>query len=172
MINRGESMPEIINHKLKSIVFVGAVLLLVGSLLWAVQGKIRQLSQEKQYWQVQMDQIPSKNKEVNLPSLLDLPPLIEACQNEFKEQAVQVASANLDRFGEETKTSTDQGSGLSYALFHFKLKGSWSGIEAALKRIENIPDRTIQVQEVRLNSDSGDVVLKIYFYEPDKPSQP
>lgn len=172
MINRGESMPEAINDKLKYFVFVGVALLLMGAALWALQGKIQQLSQEKQYWQMQMEQTPSKVKEVNLPGLLDLPPLIDGCQNEFKEQAVQVISANLDRLGEETGKSPDQSSGLSYALFHFKLKGSWSGIEAALNRIENIPDRTIQVQEVRLNSESGDVVLKIYFYEPDKPSRP
>ncbi|WP_425807654.1 hypothetical protein ACHOLT_09815 [Desulfitobacterium sp. Sab5] len=154
---------------LKYLSLIAAAFLSIGSAVWSVQGKIHQLNGEKQYWQVQAEQIPSEAMKINLPGLLDLPTLIEECQDEFKEQAVQVVYANLDRIGEENNKSTGQSSGLNYALFHFKLKGSWSGIEAALNQIENSTNKSIQLQEVRLNSESGDVALKIYFYEPDKP---
>ncbi|WP_434511833.1 hypothetical protein [Desulfitobacterium sp. AusDCA] len=162
-------MSGIAMDNLKYLSLIAAAFLLIGSAVWSVQGKIHQLNGEKQYWQVQAEQLPLAAKSVNLPGLLDLPKLIEECQNIFKEQAIQVISANLDRLGEDNNKSAEQSSGLNYALFHFKLKGSWSGIEAALNKIEKNSGQSIQLQEVRLNSESSDVALKIYFYEPDKP---
>lgn len=164
------------NH-LKYLGVAGAAFVLIGVTYWPAQGQIRELEAEKQYWQGQQDRNPLKTQGAQLPHLLELPSIIEQCQGLFQERQVQVLSINLERLGEDSAESTgstgsEQTVSMSYALLHFKLQGSWDGIEAGLKQIETIPDQAIQLQEVRLNTKGGEIVMKIYFYEPDKPSLP
>lgn len=161
-------------QKYRYLVIIGVVILLMGMTYLPVQGKIRELRVEKEFWQGQVKQQPSKVQSVRLPTLLDLPSILEKCQSLFEEEQVRVVSVNLDRLEAVSgnPTGTDQPVSLSYALFHFKLLGSWSGIEASFQQLENIPDQAIEIQEVRLNPEGGDSILKIYFYEPDKPILP
>lgn len=162
------------NYHLRYLGIVGGALLLMGMTYWPIHSRNQELNVEKQYWQAQVElQRPEVQKPL-FPTLMDLPMIIEECQSVFQEENVQALAVNLDRIETESKDPmrTDQPTGLSYALFHFKLGGSWSGIEAAFQRFENISDQVIQIQEVRLNPEGGDSVLKIYFYEPDKPDLP
>lgn len=170
-------------NTLKYLGVAGAALVLIGVTYWPAQGQIRELETEKQYWQGQQGRNPLKTQAAQLPHLLDLPSIIEQCQGLFQERQVQVLSINLERLGEDSAESTgsagsagsagsEQTVNMSYALLHFKLQGSWDGIEAGLKQIETIPDQAVQLQEVRLNTKGGEIVMKIYFYEPDKPSLP
>lgn len=163
------------NHRLKYLVIVGVALFLMGMTYLPVKGKVQELKAEKELWQGQMKQQSSKGQSATLPTLLDLPSVLEECQSLFEEQSVHVVSVNLDRLEEASvnPTSADHSVGLSYALFHFKLLGSWNGIETSFQHLENISDQAIQIQEVRLNAEGGDSILKIYFYEPDKePDKP
>lgn len=160
-------------HRLRYLGIV-AGLLILGIIYFLIQDNNRELTAEKQYWQAQVESQHPEVQRVVYPNLLDLPKTIEECQSAFQEENVHILSVNLDRIETDDKNlkSADQSTALSYALFHFKLAGSWSGIETALQRLENITDQAIKIQEVRLNSEGGDLVLKIYFHEPDKPSQP
>ncbi|HVJ48901.1 hypothetical protein [Desulfitobacterium sp.] len=162
------------NHYLKYLGVVGGALFLTGMIYWPLYGNVQELKVEKHYWQAQVELPRPVAQSANLPKLLDFPTTIEECQRLFQEGNVQVLAVNLDRIEAERRnpTSTDQLSGLSYALFHFKLKGSWGGIETGFQRLENISNQAIQIQEVRLNPEGGDAILKIYFYEPDKPILP
>lgn len=162
------------NRHLKYGVIIGLALFLIGMTYVPVKGKTQALKTEKEFWQGQVTQQSSKTQNTILPTLLDLPSILEECQSVFEEERIHVVSVNLDRLegAGENLTSADHPGGLSYALFHFKLWGSWSGIEASFHRLENISDQAIQIQEVQLNAEGGDSILKIYFYEPDKPLLP
>lgn len=156
-------MRSIENHLLRYWGIVGGALILLGLVYYSIQSKNQVLIAEKQDWQAQVEFQRPEVQQAKISSLMDLPAIIEECQSVFQEQSAQVLSVNLDRI------ESDE---LSYALFHFKLRGSWSGIETAIQRLENLSVPVIQIQEVRLNPEGGDLVLKIYFYEPDKPAQP
>lgn len=145
----------------------------MGLVCWPSYAKIRELNLEKSYWQAQLELQRPGVQETVLPTLMELPTTIEACQQVFQEENVQVLTVNLDRIETESREALDeQDAGLCYALFHFKLSGSWKGIENAFQRLENVSDQIIHIQEVRLNPEGGDSVLKIYFYEPNKLDQP
>ncbi|AHF08628.1 hypothetical protein [Desulfitobacterium metallireducens] len=161
-------------HRLKYLVIVGGALFLMGLIYYPIHDKNQELNVERKYWQAQVELQRPEIQQVMFPTLMDLPTTIEECQRFFKEENVQVLSVNLDRIENESKDSisSDQPRRLSYALFHFKLAGSWSGIETAFQHLENNSDQAIQIQEVRLNPEGGESVLKVYFYEPDKPDSP
>lgn len=156
-------MRSVENHRLRYWGIVGGALLILTVAYFSIQSKNQELITEKQYWQTQVELQRSEVQQTKMTTLMDLPTIIEECQSIFQAESVQVLLVNLDRI--ETGE-------LSYALFHFKLRGSWSGIETTLQRLVNITDQVIQIQEVRLNPEGGDLLVKIYFYEPDKLSQP
>lgn len=162
------------NHHLRYLGIVSGALFLMGMTYWPIHDKNQKLNVEKKYWLAQVERQRPEVQKTSFPPLMDLPTTIEQCERFFQEENVQVLSVNLDRIMTVNKDpiSPGQPTGLSYALFHFKLAGSWSGIETAFQRLENISNQVIQIQEVRLNPEGGDSVLKIYFYEPDKPTPP
>lgn len=167
-------MLRVENQHLRYLGIVGGALLLMGMTYWPIHGRNQELNAEKQYWQAQVERQRPEVQKVMFPTLIDLPTTIEDCQRLFQEENVQVLSVNLDRIVTDSKNpmSTEKTTGLSYALFNFKLEGNWKGIETAFQRLEDISNQVIQIQEVRLNPEGGDLVLKIYFYEPDKPTPP
>lgn len=162
------------NHHRRYLGIVAGAILIMALTYYPIYDKSQELEVEKKYWQTQVELERPEVQQAMFPTLTGLPTTIEECQRLFQEENVQVLSANLDRIESENKApiSIDQPSVLSYALFHFKLRGSWSAIETVFHRLENAPDQVIQIQEVRLNPEGGDSVLKIYFYEPDKPTPP
>ncbi|MEL1135165.1 hypothetical protein AAC978_08255 [Desulfitobacterium sp. THU1] len=102
------------------------------------------------------------------PRLEDLLMTIDECVEMFRTENVSVRSYNLEDILEEGTNS----SLLHSALIRFKLQGTWQGIEKGLIRVESIRDQVIWVEEASLGKGGGEVLLKIYFVEPDNFSSP
>lgn len=148
----------------------GAVVgfLSLGALL-ALPDKQRsaELEQEKAYWaQVLAGQSPDMYEALSpvepqigeIPTIEQIPYLIDRCSNLLVAAGVEVTSFNVERFAEK---ETD-GSPLDYALLRIYLIGSWPEIEAGLKKLET-SNLAVRVEELHLDANGGDALLKIYF---------
>lgn len=127
--------------------------------------QIKSLRKEKTYWQ-QIQGIDLANKQRDaliaaIPTMDELPDVIEQCRSEFVKAGVEAAAFNVERFGERRKTGN--GADLDYSLVRVHLLGTWEGIVASLEKLEDNQSGKIHPQEVALDSEGGEVLLQIYF---------
>ena len=100
-------------------------------------------------------------KTTAIPTMDQLPDIIEQCRGAFVKEGVAVASLNVERFGEQRENI--HGVSLDYGLVRLQLKGTWEGIVTSLKALEETQVGNIHLQEVVLNTQGGEALLKIYF---------
>jgi len=100
-------------------------------------------------------------KTVAIPSMDQLPDIIEQCRGAFVKEGVAVLALNVERFGEQPKTA--DGASLDYGLVRLHLRGNWAGIVTSLKGLEATHDGNVHLQEVILNTQGGEALLRIYF---------
>lgn len=160
-------LPQLSLRSLKAIV-VGllACLILAFMVLWQpAYIKIQSLHKEKGVLLVQMNSaFIDGNSNVNLsliPTMDQLPDMIESCRSTFVKEGVNVIAFNVERFG--AKQETGKETSIDYALVRMRLHGQWSGIVSSLKALEEAQAVSIHVQEVVLDSTGGEVLLQIYF---------
>lgn len=127
--------------------------------------KVQTLKMERASWLVQMnsglaDENLSSNPAI-IPTIDQLPDMIETCQSAFVKEGVRVVAFNVERFGEKQKTGKE--ASIDYALVRVRLQGQWSSITSSLKALEEVQEVSIHVQEVVLASTGGEVLLQIYF---------
>jgi len=135
-------------------------------LLWQpAYHQLRSLQNEKTYWQHVMTagatNAKTESKQAAIPSMDQLPDIIEQCRGEFVREGVDVASLNVERFGERRETG--KGVSLDYGLVRLHLRGNWESIIKSLKALEEKPEGNIHLQEVILNPEGGETLLQIYF---------
>ncbi|ODA41718.1 hypothetical protein [Desulfosporosinus sp. BG] len=125
----------------------------------------RSLQKEKTYWQqvLRTGSVITKlqTKADIMPTMDQLPDIIERCQGEFDKERVDVVTLNVERFGERRETG--KGVGLDYSLVRFHLRGNWEGIVTSLKLLEETSVGNIHLQEVVLDAEGGEALLQIYF---------
>ena len=97
-----------------------------------------------------------------LPTMDQLPDLIEQCRGAFIKEGVTVAALNVERFGEQRETA--RGASLDYGLVRLQLSGPWEGIVTSLKALERTAQGNIHLQEVILKAEGGEALLQIYFF--------
>lgn len=98
---------------------------------------------------------------VAIPTMDQLPDIIEHCRGAFVKEGVVVSALNVERFGEQRDPAN--GASLDYGLVRLHLNGNWEGIVTALKALEETQASSIQLQEVILDSKGGEALLQIYF---------
>jgi len=135
-------------------------------LLWQpAYHQLSSLQKEKTYWQqvLRTGAISTKPdiKAVTIPTIDQLPDIIEQCREVFVEEGVDVVSLNVERFGERKETG--KGASLDYGLVRLHLRGNWAGIVSSLKVLEGTPEGNIHLQEVLLDAEGGETLLQIYF---------
>ncbi|TGE34215.1 hypothetical protein [Desulfosporosinus sp. Sb-LF] len=129
---------------------------------------LRALQKEKIYWQNVL-QAESVNTEGDdrpsiVPTMDQLPDMIDQCRNVFIKESVNVFALNVERFGERLEIG--KGVSLDYGLVRFRLRGPWEGILRSLKILEEMQGVSIYVQEVVLDSqgtEGGEALLRIDF---------
>lgn len=138
-------------------------------LLWQpAYGEFRSLKEEKIYWQ-QVIRMGLKSSATTIPSMDQLPNLIDQCCGVFSKEGVDVASFNVERFGE--RSSIGKTTSIDYALVRLRLAGQWQGILNSLKELEDAQELRIQVREVMLAEEGGSALLQIYFKTGDGKGQ-
>lgn len=127
--------------------------------------QLKSLEQKKDYWQHILRanaNTKADTKVASIPTLDQLPDIIEQCRSVFVKEGVDLVSLNVERFGERRETG--KATKLDYSLVRLHLRGQWEGIASALKILEETTqDISIHVQEAVLNKDGGETLLQIYF---------
>lgn len=159
------------NHN-ADIVLVGALflLILVGGSLFTLWRDFTSLEEQKLVWdKAALHAAVETGQNLPGPVIEDLPLLIEQCIQILQKEGVRTSSFNLERLGDNGGSKSLF---LNSALVRFKLSGNGEGIERGLAMLEELPDQPIYVQEAQLKGEGGEILLKIYFREPDNPSEP
>lgn len=153
------------------IILVGTLILfmLMGGSLFSLFRELALLQEEKRIGEEVVLHAPKGEQTIVGPNVEELPTVINQCVQIFQKEDAEIRSFNLERFGEGVGS---QPSYLNFALVRFNLEGTWEGIQSGLKKIESLPDVAIRVQEAQLKSGGGEILLKIYFQEPDNPPKP
>lgn len=127
--------------------------------------QLRSLQNEKTHWQHVLStgvmNTKTDTKPVPIPTMDQLPDIIEQCRGAFVKEGVDVVSLNVERFGERRETG--KGASLDYALVRLHLRGNWDGVVTSIKALEETPEGNIHLQEVVLESEGGEALLQIYF---------
>lgn len=127
--------------------------------------KMQSLHAEENHWQyvLQTGVTSTKmdTKAVIIPTMDQLPDIIEQCRGAFIKEGVDVVSLNVERFGERRETGN--GASLDYGLVRLHLRGNWEGIVTSLKALEESQEGNIHLQEVVLDAEGGEALLQIYF---------
>jgi hypothetical protein len=118
------------------------------------------LQREKIYWQNVLH-AGVTNTKTSIPTMDQLPDMIERCRGAFIKEGVNVVALNVERFGERRETGN--GASLDYSLVRFHLFGNWGGIVTSLKALEDTQEGSTHIQEVVLNTEGGEALLQIYF---------
>lgn len=131
-------------------------------LLWQpAYHRLRSLQEEKIYWE-QVLTLRVENHMTTMPTMDQLPDIIEQCCGAFGKEGVDVVSFNVERFGERREIGDVER--LDYSLVRLHLRGNWEGIVTSLKALEETTqDIGIHVQEAVLDADGGETLLQIYF---------
>jgi hypothetical protein len=166
-------LPHFQRLSLRSIKGITGVFLLITSLgfllLWQpAYNKLRSLQEEKTYWQhVLKADVTNSTTDTQaatipiIPTMDQLPDIIEQCSGAFVREGVDVVSLNVERFGEQRETG--DGARVDYGLVRLNLRGNWTGIVTSLKALEETQEGNIHLQEVVLAAEGGEALLKIYF---------
>lgn len=127
--------------------------------------QLRSLQKEKIYWQhvlrTGVTNTKTDTKAAAIPTMDQLPDIIEQCRGAFVKEGVDVVNLNVERFGERRETGN--GASLDYGLVRLHLRGNWEGIVTSLKALEETQEGNIHLQEVVLDAEGGEALLKIYF---------
>lgn len=121
---------------------------------------LRSLEKERTYWQ-QVLRTGVPNFKTTIPTMDQLPDIIEQCRSAFVKGSVDVVTLNVERFGERRESGN--GENLDYSLVRVRLRGKWEGIITSLKVLEEKQEVSIRVQEAVLDADGGEVLLQVYF---------
>jgi hypothetical protein len=151
------------------IIFVAAtlLLLLIGGNLFSLFHKLGLLHEQKILWSQVVHRTPETKETLNNLKVEELPSIIDQCARILQNEDVEVPSFNLERFGEEVQSPY-----INFALIRFKVKGPWEGIQSGIDKIESQANQLIKVQQAHLYNGGGEILLRIYFLEPDKPLSP
>ncbi|KGP76981.1 hypothetical protein JT05_01705 [Desulfosporosinus sp. Tol-M] len=127
--------------------------------------QLRSLQKEENYWQNVLKtgatNTKTDTKAATIPTMDQLPDLIEQCRAAFVKEGVDVVALNVERFGERRETGN--AASLDYGLVRFHLHGNWEGIVTSLKALEETQEGSIHLQEVVLEAEGGEALLQIYF---------
>lgn len=104
---------------------------------------------------------PDTITKFTIPTMDQLPEMIEQCRGAFIKEGVNVVTINVERFGERVQAGT--GESLDFGLVRFHLQGDWAEVVSSLKALEDTADRSFHVQEVILDTDGGEALLQINF---------
>lgn len=145
-----------------------ACIILAFLVLWQpAYTKFQSIQKQKDDWLFIMAtegiNLKSNHNLYSIPSMNQLPDMIEKCCKTFVKEGIDVVNFNVERFGERNETENKMAS-LDYALVRLHLQGQWNNIVTSLKGLEEAQEFSIHVQEVKLASEGGDVLLRIYFY--------
>ncbi|SDH09526.1 hypothetical protein [Desulfosporosinus hippei] len=122
--------------------------------------KLMALKEETNYWQDVSERDVTQNKSI-IPTMDQLPDMIELCRHTFVDNGVYVASLNVERFGERREAGT--GAALDYALVRLRLVGQQEQITSSLEALEDNKEISVHIEEVLLAEGKGETLLKIYF---------
>lgn len=126
--------------------------------------QLRLMQTEETHWRQVLRTGGVNPKDINMvtmPTMDQLPDIIEQCRGAFVKESVDVVSLNVERFGERRDASN--GASMDYGLVRLRLSGSWEGIVTSLKALEETQAGNIHLQEVVLEAEGGEVLLQIYF---------
>ncbi|HUX46978.1 MAG TPA: hypothetical protein VMV58_03115, partial [Desulfosporosinus sp.] len=92
--------------------------------------QLRSLQNEKTHWQqvlrAGITNTKTGTKAATIPTMDQLPDIIEQCRGAFVKEGVDVVALNVERFGERRETGN--GASLDYGLVRLHLRGNWEGI--------------------------------------------
>jgi hypothetical protein len=151
--------------------FIGSVLLftlILGS-FFSLFTESQTLQENKRLGLEVISHASNEEKIEEWPKAENLPQMIDQCVKIFQSKNIGVQRFNLERFGDE---NGGQPSYLNYAFVRLSLNGLWEGIQKGITEMESLPNQVIHVQEVHLHLGGGEILIKIYFEEPDNPSSP
>ena len=160
------TIPFIKRLSLRYIKGIAVGLLLITSLgflfFWQpTYQQLRSLQDEKSYWQEVLE-LEVGTPLTAMPTMDQLPDIIEQCREVFVKEGVDVVSLNVERFGERLETGNP--ARLDYSLVRLNLRGNWEGIVTSLQALEETPQAIrIHIQEVVLDAEGGKTLLQIYF---------
>jgi len=120
----------------------------------------RSLQEDKMHWEEVLRTGVSHPKTL-IPTMDQLPDMIEQCRSAFVYQGVDVVSLNVERFGERREAG--KGASIDYALVRLRLLGQWQGSVTSLQELEEMQGVSIHIQEVVLSEEGGEALLQIYF---------
>ena len=127
--------------------------------------QLRSLQKEKTYWQhVLRTGVTNTKTDATatiIPTMDQLPDIIEQCREVFVKEGVAVVNLNVERFGERRESG--QGASLDYGLVRLHLRGKWEGIVTSFKELEETQEGNLHLQEIVLNAEGGEALLRIYF---------
>jgi len=122
--------------------------------------RLSSLQEDKTHWQ-EILRRGVKTTNTVIPTMDQLPDMIELCRNAFVDVGVDVVSLNVERFGERREAG--KGARIDYALVRLRLLGQWEGIVTSLEALEKMQRVSIHAQEVVLTEEGGEALLQIYF---------
>ncbi|MCB8816521.1 hypothetical protein [Desulfosporosinus shakirovi] len=145
------------------VILAGVLICIAGAFLALWQPayvRVGTLQEEKAHWQdVRRKGITQPN--TIIPTMDQLPHMIELCRNAFADAGVDVVSLNVERFGERREAG--KGARIDYALVNLRLLGQWPGIVTSLAALEKMQGISIHVQEAVLSEAGGEAILQIYY---------
>lgn len=118
------------------------------------------LQEEEIYWQNVLQKESAKNLPA-IPTMDQLPDMIELCRTKFLDEGVAVSSLNVERFGERREPG--KGAAIDYALVRLRFLGQWGGIVSTLQVLEEMGDVSIHIQEVLLTEAGGEALVQIFY---------
>ena len=141
----------------------GALVCTVSAFLFFWQpAYLRLRSLQKEIAQEQHDLKPGETfTKTPIPTMDQLPDMIEQCRGTFEKEGVNVVTLNVERFGERRETGNVES--LDYSLVRLHLSGKWEGIVASLTALEETQEGSIHVPEAILDAAGGEVLLQIYY---------
>ncbi|SHN78604.1 hypothetical protein [Desulfitobacterium chlororespirans] len=146
-----------------ALIILVILLCLIGGTLVLRRQEVGDLRQEIKYMEGLILQNPVKETASDPWQMDDLLLVMDECVRMLREENLAVRSYHLEGvFEGEANPSF-----LHFALIRLKVQGAWSGIERGLTRIEGISEGGIYVEEAVLKENEGEILLKIFFFEPD-----
>lgn len=121
---------------------------------------LRSLQKEITHWQHKLKPGVTITKST-IPTMDQLPDMIELCRDTFEKKGVNVVALNVERFGERRETGNVES--LDYSLVRLQLSGNWEGIVASLTALEETQEGSIHVPEAVLDAAGGEVLLQIHY---------
>ncbi|KLU58577.1 hypothetical protein CEB3_c45930 [Peptococcaceae bacterium CEB3] len=129
--------------------------------------RLNRLGVEKEHWLAVLSQFSGGETGTGIgtkvPTLAELPGLVESCRRAFLTAGVHVESLSVERFGETAASTPQKVDHLDYALLRLQWTGSWPAIEQALSGLERDQSLGIGVREVHLRQGGGEGLLQVYF---------